>query len=152
MISVPYISSFQRRFITKAIREKYKRTKRYRQYCIQKIPFIGEKSRWSMLLSWYSRSSIWHASIAPIAFRTWFGNFSDMMEKTHNNRKQESRQYTKDKTKKTTCRQTLVRKLTSSFWGDPCRTACFVGLTTRSSVAAGELVVSQTPRERRPEV
>ena len=45
MIPVPYISSFQRLFLTKAIKEKYKRTKRYRQYCIQKIPFIGKKSR-----------------------------------------------------------------------------------------------------------
>ena len=38
------------------------------------------------------------------SFCTWFGKFSDMMEKTHN-RKQESRQNTKDKTKKTTCRR-----------------------------------------------
>ena len=64
-----------------------------------------------MLLSWYSRSSIWHASIAPIAFRTWLGKFLDMMEKTHNNRKKESRQYTKDKTKKDNVQADISQKI-----------------------------------------
>ena len=43
MISVPCISLFQRLFITKAIREKYKRTKRYRQYCLyRKYPSLAK--------------------------------------------------------------------------------------------------------------
>ena len=42
MISVPCISLFQR-LITKAIREKYKRTKRYRQYCLyRKYPSLAK--------------------------------------------------------------------------------------------------------------
>ena len=71
------------------------------------------------------------------SFRTWFGKFSDMMKKTNNNRKQESRQSTEDKTKKRQRAEDISQKLTSLFLGGPCRTACFVGLTTRSSVAGG---------------
>ena len=56
--------------------------------------------------------------------------------KTHN-RKQGNRQNTKDKTKQKQRAEDISQKLTSLFLGDPCRTACFVGLTTRSSVAGG---------------
>ena len=43
MISVHVSAFLKKTFITEAIREKCKRTKKY---CMQKIPLIGEKSRW----------------------------------------------------------------------------------------------------------
>ena len=102
---------------------------------MQKIPSIGEKSINAPLRI---QQIIHLTRLDCFSFRTWFGKFSDMMEKTYNNRKQENRKNAKDKTKKQQRAEDISQKLTSLFLGDPCRTACSVGLTTRSSVA-GEL-------------
>ena len=79
--------------------------------------------------------------------------------RTGQNRKEKNR---RDKTemKKTERKKTgetvhmvdisLLRKVMSSLLRDPDQTACFGRLTTRSSLAAGHLAVSQTPRNRRP--
>ena len=54
--------------------------------------------------------------------------------KTIENRKAGKIQRTKPKKQRA---EDISQKLTSLFLGGPCRTACFVGLTTRSSVAGG---------------
>ena len=120
-------------FITEAIREKCKRTK---MYCMQRNTLDWRKIE--MIKAPLRIQQIIHLTrLDCSSFCTWFGKFSDMMEETHNNRKQESRQNTKDKTKKKQRAEDISQKLTSLFLGGPCRTACFVGLTTRSSVAGG---------------
>ena len=71
------------------------------------------------------------------SFRTWFGKFSDMIQEkqiTIENRKPDKVQRIKPKKQRA---EDISQKLTSLFLGDPCRTACSVGLTTRSSVVGG---------------
>ena len=49
------------------------KTKRY--CCIQKIPFIGEKSRWVNARLRLQQSRIRRIHVADLAFHTCFGNF-----------------------------------------------------------------------------
>ena len=132
MISVPY--TFQKDFSLR--NQSGKKCRRTKRYCMQKNTLDWRKIE--MINSPLRIQQIIHLTrLDCSSFCTWFGKFSDIMEETHNNRKQESRQNTKDKTKKRQRAKDISQKLTSLFLGDPCRTACFVGLTTPSSVAGG---------------
>ena len=102
-----------------------------------------------MLASGYRSSRIRRIQMAHFAFHTCFGNFCGQ-----NGRKcdrQGRQKYQKEKKQaKTVYRQNISFQkkefcITKVF---PYRTACFGRLTTLSSLA-GQLVVSQTPRERR---
>ena len=60
-----------------------------------------------------------------------------MMGKNTQQKKTEKHANYKGQNKTKQRAEDISQKLTSLFLGDPCRTACFVGLTTRSSVAGG---------------
>ena len=66
------------------------------------------------------------------------GKFADMMEEKHTTiEKQEKQTKYRGQNQKKQRAEDISQKLTSLFLGDPCRTACSAGLTTRSSVAGG---------------
>ena len=101
----------------------------------QKIPLIGEKSRCECS----SPDTADHPSDTPrlLLLPYLVRQFSDMIEEKQiaiENRKADKVQRTKPKKQRA---EDISQKLTSLFLGDPCRTACSVGLTTRSSVAGG---------------
>ena len=112
MISVHVSALFKKLFITEAIREKCKRTKMvlYAKNTLdwRKIKMINAPLRIQQVI---------HLTrLDCSSFRTWFGKFSDMIEEKHTTI--ESRQSTKDKTKKTTCRD-ISQKSTSLFFRRP---------------------------------
>ena len=102
---------------------------------MQKIPLIGEKQDDQCS----SPDTADHPSDTPrlllllYLVRQTFGHDGRKHTPTEN-RKAGKVQRTKQKKQRA---EDISQKLTSLFLGDPCRTACFVGLTTRSSVAGG---------------
>ena len=111
-----------------------KKCRRTKRYCMQKNTLDWRKIK--MINATLRIQPIIHLTrLDCSSFCTWFGKFSGMMEKhTLENRKAGKVQRTKPKKQRA---EDISQKLTSLFLGDPCRTACSVGLTTRSSVAGG---------------
>ena len=95
-----------------------------------------------------SSSRIRRIQKAHIAFHTCFGGKAEKYDRQAVDKKIQAE---KNKPAKTVYRQNISFQIfffciTNVF---PYRTACFGRLTTLPSLAAGQLVVSQTPRERR---
>ena len=102
-----------------------------------------------MLVSGYCSSRIRRIQMAHFAFHTCFGNFCGQNGKK--NTIDSAEKYKKEKTSKDSiqAKHFFSEKRNCITKVFPYRTACFGRLTTLSSLAAGQLVVSQTPRERR---
>ena len=116
--STTYQLSYQERLIISKTIKKYSGT--------QRILFIGEKSRWWTLLSWYSSSRIRCIQITHIAFRTCFGNLWTRREKYTIEEGRQNRKG-KDRRDSTHGKHFSLRTVMSSLLPDPDQTACLVG-------------------------
>ena len=94
------LSCQERLIVSKAI-EEYRST--------QRIPLIGEKSRWRTLVSSFSSSRIRCIQIAHIAFRTCFGNLWTTREKICN--RQQTKHIGNSKQDSTQASISLFRKV-----------------------------------------
>ena len=132
-----YRTHFKRLFITKSIKEKMQTYNGVQTVAVcRKYPSLAKNQDGECS----SPDTADHPSdtprllLLPYLVRQIFGH--DRRKHT-TIEKQENRQSTEDKTRKKQRAEDINQKLTSLFLGDPCRTACSAGLTTRSSVAGG---------------
>ena len=121
--------------------EGNQRVLKTKRYCIQKIPFIGEKSRWRMLLHAASRIRCIQ-KVAHFSFHTCFGGNAGKIRNTGSRNTNE-----KNKAKQgSTGKYFFRRKEFFIIKFFPYRTVCFGRLATLPSFAAGQKLVSQTSR------